>query len=498
MTLSVVIMIMRLQRIIITLLIFLTLSNIFNVLAADTLKPSDFQLEDWNKQVDFFDYVRTYAAQHGKTAPPNSSHAYLNLAYVNVSGFQMLSAGLINITDEENATIIPIQTTMMHYKSRDGLKDVVTASSFVMLMAFNETKNSIIDQWPDKNDTLYASFSLGYDLGELFEDSQKPDLNSKIEVVPLESSPNGLTWTWGMKYTNLAALWWKTSINPNNPTLDPRPIALTIYDELTFTYELKIDPDTGEATLNMNYTIGRMRDLWVFGWIILLPIAVHFDENGCYRLNGQQISDETIYDFLRNQGIKMSTVNFQGTVILDHSAYFESSGADVQDKEVAINNSSIETYADDGEKLLDSDFATKEFYKLYNYTLDPEEKTYQTKQTITRTCKRAGFARNPIFTIHTSLMRLIPVVLANMHPELYEQAKNHLLDMNYADYFYLTAYPEYDGYRIDHDPTITAYCHLLVNEPQPEETLPLFMAVVVAIVLITSVLAIVFKLRRGK
>jgi len=156
----------HLQRIIILLITLLMFSNVFIVLATDKLEPSDFQLESWSKNIDFFDYVREYASLHGKTPPPDNSHAYLNLAYVNVSGLQMLSAGLFNITDEENALTIPIQTTMMHFKSRDGLKDVVTASSFVMFMAFNETENTIIKQSPDRNDTLYASFSLGYDLSE--------------------------------------------------------------------------------------------------------------------------------------------------------------------------------------------------------------------------------------------------------------------------------------------------------------------------------------------
>jgi hypothetical protein len=41
--------------------------------------------------------------------------------------------------------------------------------------------------------------------------------------------------------------------------------------------------------------------------------------------------------------------------------------------------------------------------------------------------------------------------------------------MNYADYFYLTAYPEYSGYRIEHDPTITAYCHLTTSQELPED-----------------------------
>jgi hypothetical protein len=487
------------QKFVIALMVLLMFSNILSVSAIDTLSPSDFELESWSKNIDFFDYVRLYAALHGKTPPADNEHAYLNLAYINVSGLQVLSAGLFNITDEENALTIPIQTTMMHYTSRDDLKDVVTASSFMMLMAFNETENTLFAQSPDRNDTLYASFSLGYNLDDLFEGS-KPDLNSKTEVIPLTSSSDGLVWTWGMKYTDLAALWWKTSIDPDDPARDPRPIALTVYDELTFTYELSIDPETGEATLSTNYVIGKMRDLWVFWWLVFLPVTVHYNATGCYRVNGQQISEETIHDFIQKQGIKMSTVNFQGTAILDHSAYFESSGIDVQDNEVTVDDSSIETFADDGERILDADFTTKETYNLFNYTFDPTETAYETYQTTTRTSKIAGFAQNPIFTVHTSLMRLIPAVMASIDPELYEQAKDHLLDMNYADYFYITAYPEYGGYRIEHDPTVTAYCHLTTNEPLPEESSPTggIGVLIVAALGVLIIATIVLVLRKRK
>ena len=484
-------------KIVIPIIIFLLVANPLVAFATDTLEPSDFQLESWTKEIDFFDYVREYASLHGKNPPPESSHAYLNLAYVNVSGIQMLSAGLFNITDENNALTIPIQTTMMQYKSKDGLKDVVTGSSFLMLIAFNETEDTIFDQSPDRNDTLYASFSLGYDLGQYFEESNRPDLNSRTEVIPLESSSDGLNWTWGMKYTDLAALWWRTSIDPDNPSRDPRPIALTIYDELTFTYKLVIDPDTAEVTLSMNYAIGRMRDLWVFWWLIFLPVTVHYNATACYRLNGQQISGETIYDFLHNNGIKMSIANFQATIILDHTAYFESSGIDVHDAEVSVDNSQIETFADDGEKILETNFVTKESYNLFNYTFDNTESTYETYQTTTRTCKIAGFARNPIFTVHTSLMRLIPVVVANMNPELYEQAKDHLLDMSYADYFYIISYPTYDGYRIEHDPTITAYCHLTINEP-PEESATSVIGVILLIALVILVIAAIAIILRKR
>jgi hypothetical protein len=352
---------------------------------------------------------------------------------------------------------------MMHYTTRDDLKDMVTASCFVMLMAFNETEDTVFVELPDRADTLYASFSLGYDLDDLFEGAGRPDLNSGTELIPLASSQNGLVWTWGMRYVDLAALWWNTSIDPQNPSRDPRPVALTIYDELTFTYRLEIDPDTGEATLSSNYVIGRMRDLWVFRWFLLLPITAHYNATGCYRPNGTQISDTTIHDFLGSQGIMMSMVNFQATVILDHSAYFESQGANVQDNEVIVEDSSIETFADDGEKVMEANFTSKQSYNLYNYTIDDSENTFETYKVMPRTCKIAGFANNPIFGVHGSLLRFIPVVLASMHPELYEQAKDHLLDMSYADYFYITSYPTYEGYRIEHDPTITAYCNLTVD-----------------------------------
>jgi hypothetical protein len=166
----------------------------------------------------------------------------------------------------------------------------------------------------------------------------------------------------------------------------------------------------------------------------------------------------------------MSIVQFQNTLILDSTTYSRSNGADVTE-EMFINGS-ISTYADDGEKVFDAEFLTKKTYDLFNYTLDQTETTYTTYNTTTRTAKIAGFARNPVFRIHTSLMKYIPLVVAHISPELYQQARDRLLDMEYAECFYITAYPTYDGYRIEHDPTYIAYCSLtsLDESSSQEET----------------------------
>ncbi|KON29290.1 hypothetical protein AC480_03420, partial [miscellaneous Crenarchaeota group archaeon SMTZ1-55] len=215
------------------------------------------------------------------------------------------------------------------------------------------------------------------------------------------------------------------------------------------------------------YLIGRTTDLWLLFWLILFPIPVHYNATGCYRLNGRKISDETIHAFLHAQGIQMSVVHFQSSIVLDQTTYSHAEGTNVHDNEVVVDDATVTTYADDGERIFDADFTVKGTYRLFNATADPTEATYTTYTTTTRTTKIAGFARNPIFHVHTYLMRFIPLVVATMNPELADQAKDHLLDMEYADYFYVIGYPAYDGYRIEHDPTFVAYAALTAAEPPP-------------------------------
>jgi len=433
-----------------------TTTGIMPATAADTLEPSDFNQKSWSKTIDFFDYVRAYASAHGKTPPPANWHAYLYLTYINTGGLQVLYGGLANITTGPFALTIPIQTFMEHYKTKENKTDVIMASSFLMLLAYNESADSIHSGSPDKNDTLYASFSLGRDLSEYFGDSTPPRLNSETTIIPLTSSPDGLQWHWGMRYTNLTAIWWRIYIDPLNPRHDLLPIAVTVYDELTFTYNLTINPSSGNATLTANYIIGKMKNLWLLNWFFL-GFTLHYNSTGCYLLNGVKYSNETIYQFLHRHGIRMSIVLFQSSVLLDRTTYSNSNGQNVTDEDVFVSDASISTYSDDNEKIFETSFGSKETYNLYNYTEDPTETSYDTYNALTRTCRRVGFARNPIFDVHTSLMRFIPLVVAHMDPPLYEEAKDHLLNMTYSDYFYIVSYPTYDGYRVEHDPTFTAY-----------------------------------------
>ena len=447
------------------LVIIASASIVLPIAKADTLLKDDFLLESFSKTVDFMDYARGYATQNGLQRPPDSYHAYLYTNYINTSGLHLFYAGLDNITYGGGATYrIPMQSFIMHYKTNNRTRDVLLASTFLMLLAFNETSSSTYPDSPDIHDTLWASFSMGFDLTAL--NATLPILNSKTETIPLTHSNDKLEWSWGMKYTNLTALWWRTWIDPINPHFENSwPVAVTVYDELTFTYKLTINPDAHTATLTENHIIGRMRDLL----LRVIPLVwVHYNSTGTYWL-GTKIHNDTIHDFIQNNQIKMSIVNFQTSILADHETYSRTTnGQNVTDTETPVTDTSVTTYADDGEKISNADFATKKTYKLFNYTSDPTEQDYTINNATARTAKASGFAGNSgLFVYHMGLMKLLPLVVVHMYPGLYARAVATITNMSRANYFYITGYGNYSGYRVEHDPTVTVYLSTSATSTPP-------------------------------
>jgi len=422
----------------------------------------DFKSQSFAKVVDYFDYSRAFATLHGLVGPPDDYHAYAYMTYVNASGLQMLYSGLCNLTFGQGYFTMPLQTFLMHYKSENNGRDVLIASNFLMLLAFNDTPQSLYADSPDMNDNLWASFSMGgSNFSNYFSNGTFPSMDTETELFPLTNSSDGLQWSWGMRYEDLVALWWRTWISPTDHTYSSWPMALTTYDELTFNYTLTISPTTNEATLTESYVIGRIHDLWFFDWP--LPLYTHYNSTGCYR-NGNHISNETVYDFLQNSQIKMSVVNFQASAVVDsndvpHDTYSTTAnGQNATDSNNLVSNSSITTYADDGEKVFNASFGTKETYRLYNYTADPTETVFDTYNSTARTCEINGFAQDTdLFAYHIGFMKFLPWLVYDMHPQLYDQAKESITNMTRANYFYTIAFPVYSGYRIEQDPTFTAY-----------------------------------------
>lgn len=436
----------------------LALSVIVPPVQATTLEHNDFQQRQFAKTVDFFEYARAWATLRGMPKPPNHWHANAYMTYVNHSGFQMIYAGLEDISLQQNVELtIPMQTILMHFKTQESNQDAIVASSFLMVMGFNDTnvENEELQGTPDKDDNLWASFSLGINLTELFPDVSFPAFNSGAEPIGLSdrTKANGAhEWTWGMRYANLTALWVTLDLMDESNTNPNRPFGLATYDELTFTYNLTLHD--GVATLHKDYVMGRMHNLFVFGgWFLIWPIYNHYNATGCYRYNAK-VSDQTIYEFLEEANVSMSIVEYQKTILMDRETECTVDGEDATENEVDVTGSEIETHSEDGELICTQNFAPKPTYQLHNHS-EPAPTTHTAH---VRTHNITGYARNRnLFQFQTSFEKYIPLILVGMYPRMFARARDTIANITVADTLYVISYPDYGGYKIDHDPVLTAY-----------------------------------------
>ncbi len=449
---------------------------------ATTIQSTDFQQQSFSKVTDWFDYVRQYAAANGLPAPNSSEHAYLYTNYINVNGFQLFYVGLVNATHLGRYVTIPLQSFFEHYKTPGG-KTAITASSFISLVAFQENSSTIYPNSPDRNDTLYASFSLGFNMSAF--GSQTPSYVASSQITPLTTSDN-FHWTWGLKYTNLNAIWWRIGVDPLNPSWDSSiPRALSRYSELTFNYDLTIDPTTKTAKLTTSYTIGKVTDLWL---LTRWPVQ-HLTATGTYYLNGTQASTQTVYQYLNAGGYKMSIVLAHKAILASHTTTDkDDSGKSVDDSDDDVTRSGIDTKADDGERVFRADFGVKATYKLY----DPSETNYQTYNVTTRTVRRPGWGGNPVFAFQNRFMGFLPLFVAHVDPALFQQAQAGMVSFAVANYLYVIAYPQWGGTRIVHDPDFTAFY-------QPASNAGLLTSLFIAVAVAAAVGGVIaFLLRRRK
>ncbi len=411
---------------------------------ADAVGNGDFQAQSFSKVVDWYSYVRQYAAAHNLTAPPTTDHAYIYANYINVGGFQLFYAGLVNATHNGMYVTIPLQTFFEHYKTVGG-KDAITASSFMSLVSFRENASSLYPNSPDRNDEIYASFSLGVNLAAL-TGHPVPSYVATSQVIPLTSSDN-LHYTWGLKYTNLNAIWWRINPDPLALWWDQNvPRGFAQYNELTFNYALAIDP---------TYTVGRMTDLYL---LTASPVT-HLNSTGTYYLNGTRASTQSIYQYLQARQFKLSIVLANKAIVASHTVTDkDDSGASVDSSNSTdVTHTTVTTAADDGDRIFQADFGVKPTYKLYNYTADNSENTYSTNYVNARTVDVHGWGGNPAFGFQNTFMGFLPLFVANVDPGLIQQAKAGLVSFTTADYLYVISYPTWGGYKVVHDPDYTAF-----------------------------------------
>jgi hypothetical protein len=215
---------------------------------------------------------------------------------------------------------------------------------------------------------------------------------------------------------------------------------------------------------------------------------------------GNQISNDTVYDFIQNNGIKMSIVSYETSIVTDHQTYSATTdGQNVTNTDTPVTNTTIGTYTDTGEEISQADFAATQTYKLFNYTADPTEQTYTLNEATIRTAQATGFAQNTgLFTLHMALMKYLPLIVAHMFPRLYTEAEETITNMTRADYFYIIGYGNYSGYRIENDPTLTIYLTTQTTSTSAPPNTGAIIIIVAAAAIIIIAAGMIMRRRKPK
>jgi hypothetical protein len=186
----------------------------------------------------------------------------------------------------------------------------------------------------------------------------------------------------------------------------------------------------------------------------------------------------------------MSVVLFQNSLVLSDTTKSTFNNQNVTDAEADVSNGAISTQAGN-EEIFKTDFGTKKTYNLYNYPADHTETSYDNYTAVTRTAPRVGFAKNHLFDIHVAFLKYVPLIIAHIDPPLYQKAKDHMLNMTYADYFYIISYPKYSGFKIKQDPTYTAYIASATTTTAPPNLFGLLLiSGIIAVVVVGAVIVL--------
>ncbi len=189
------------------------------------------------------------------TNETENGEATFVISYVNYADVQAFLVAFKSIDNETGSGTLPYQMYGMHYFTPEGI-EVFIGALLAFFMVYNDTNGNNIPN-PDAPHNEDIWYVIPFGIGETLNasDSYAP----VVTPIPAQRLGKG-HYKFGMKYENLYAyvskhpLWgWilKTGW-------------IAKFSELTITYDITINDETGEVKTETYYTIGQVTELWAF------------------------------------------------------------------------------------------------------------------------------------------------------------------------------------------------------------------------------------------
>jgi len=190
----------------------------------------------------------------------NGDNVTSSVSYLNIDdSVQACMLALNNVENENGTAVLPYQLFAMHYVNPFG-KDVFMGANLAFLLAYNDTNGNGLPDWgdPDEPNPFYIiPFGLSQELNDLFPefaDENNSPVVTHIEMHKVEHNH----YRCGMRYENMWAIatqsvFWSAVF---------KMAWLAKFSEMEITYDIHIDEENGEVSTETFYTIGEITDLY--------------------------------------------------------------------------------------------------------------------------------------------------------------------------------------------------------------------------------------------
>jgi hypothetical protein len=288
-------------------------------------------LDDWEKGDEEEILGESFEDEFWTAEVSNSTEngtATFVVSYVNYEDVQAFLVAFKSVGNDTASGTLPWQMYGMHYFTPDG-NEVFIGALLAFLMVYNDTNDNGIPN-PDAPHNEDIFYVIPFGVGDTLEgqDSYAPVV-TPIQAKELSEGH----YQFGMKYQNMYAY---VSRNPIMGAI-LRTGWIAKFSELTITYDITIDKDSGEVKTETYYTIGQVTELW--GLLLGIPFqadpadlpaslgisAVHFVTifTSNYQITGEtsgktisptktELADENITIAVGNKNERAFAIRFMG------------------------------------------------------------------------------------------------------------------------------------------------------------------------------------------
>lgn len=406
-----------------------------------------------------------------KVQSPVGDDLNFSASYVNYEGVQAFLLCLNTVENANGTGSIPFQLFGMHYRTPED-REVFIGAELAFLMVFNDTYNGTgpgANGLPDPGheEVLYVvPFGVSSVLGE---GDYVPDVN----VRPIQKLGEG-HYRFGIQYLNLYAF-----VSPNFlASAFFRTGYIAKFSELTVDYEITMDNTTGIVRAETWYTLGQVTELW----LLFLGFPIQLDPRDIPDTMGISVV----------HFVTVFTSKYQG-------AFGNETGSTINTGITApVDQDLVLKVGDNGERAMQ--IGTRGTFDLVNessgLTVEDDQPALNAiisaqAVDLLLVAWQLGFGAGAMSIFAYALSDYVqskytgPLDLAQRSLQPANKDGFNAFPMWYA-----VSFPQWEGYKVVHDPVYTAYTSMgSVAEPLDLGGLVVLLLIVVVIIAVVAVLA---------